>query len=91
MDKFIEELKRREKESIIDVMALMSYHISIGRALEKGGVRRFEKMAVREVTKLKKLNTKEDFDSFHKDWMCEFIDKISSKTKGNAEIKFIDS
>lgn len=83
MDKFIEELKKREKQSIIEVMAFASYNPSIGRALEKGGVKVFQKMAVREVSKLKGINRTKDFDTLHRKWMSEFINKI--KTNKNLK------
>jgi hypothetical protein len=51
MDKFIEGLKRREKQSIIEVMAFMSFNPSIGRVLEKGGVKVFQEMAIQKVSK----------------------------------------
>lgn len=51
MDKFIEELKKREEQSIIEVMAFMSYNPSIGRVLEKGGVKIFQEMAIQKVSK----------------------------------------
>lgn len=78
MDKFIEKLKKEEKQSIIEVMAFMSYNPSIGRVLEKGGVRKFQEMAIQKVGKLKEINTKKDFDAFHKEWIEEFIKKIKT-------------
>jgi len=81
MDKFIENLKKREEQSIIEVMAFMSYNPSIGRVLEKGGVNIFQEMAIRKVDKLKEINTKKEFDAFHKKWMSEFIDKIKTNKR----------
>jgi len=86
MDEFIEKLKKREKQSIIEVMAFMSYNPSIGRVLKKGGVKVFQKMAIQKVSKLKEINTKEGFDTFHKKWMSEFIKKI--KTNKNDECSY---
>lgn len=86
MDKFIEELKKREKQSIIEVMAFMSYNPSIGRVLKKGGVKVFQKMAIQKVSKLEEINTMEDFDTFHKKWVSEFIDKI--KTNKDIECSY---
>ena len=86
MDKFIEKLKKREKQSIIEVMAFMSYNPSIGRVLKKGGVKVFQEMAIQEVSKLEEINTMEDFDTFHKKWMSKFIDKI--KTNKGLECSY---
>lgn len=86
MDKFIEELKKREEQSIIEVMAFMSYNPSIGRVLEKGGVKVFQEMAIQKVSKLKKINTKIKFDAFHKQWMSEFIKRI--KTNRNHKCSY---
>ena len=86
MDKFIKELKKREKQSIIEVTSFMSYNPSIGRVLEKGGVKIFQEMAIQKVSKLKEINTKKDFDTFHEKWMSEFIDKI--KTNKNLKCSY---
>ncbi len=86
MDQFIEELKKREKQSIIEVMAFMSYNPSIGRVLKKGGVKVFQVMTIQKVNKLEDINTMEDFDTFHKKWMSEFINKI--KTNKNIECSY---
>lgn len=86
MDKFIEELKKREEQSIIEVMAFMSYNPSIGRVLEKGGVKVFQEMAIQKVSELKGINTKMKFDAFHKQWMSEFINRI--KTNRNLKCSY---
>ena len=86
MDEFIEELKKREKRSIIEVMVFMSYNPSIGRVLKKGGVKVFQEMAIQKVDELKGINTKEEFDAFHKEWMSKFIEKI--KTNRNLKCSY---
>jgi len=78
MDRFIEKLKKREKQSIIEVMAFMSYNPSIGRVLEKGGVKVFQEMTIQKVSKLKEINTKKEFDTFHNKWMSEFMNNIKT-------------
>lgn len=80
MDKFIEDLKKREKQSIIEVMAFMSYNPSIGRVLEEGGVKAFQQMAKQKVSLLENINTRIDFDAFHKSWVLEFIDEIKTNS-----------
>ena len=88
MDKFIEELKKREKQSIIEVMAFMSYNPSIGRVLKKGGVKVFQEMVIQKVSKLEEISTMEDFDTFHKKWVSEFIDKIKTNKTLNIECSY---
>jgi len=67
-------------------MAFMSYNPSIGRVLEKGGVKTFQDMVVQKESKFKDINTKKKFDSFHKEWMFEFINSI--KTNKNQECSY---
>jgi len=81
MKKLVPELKRKEKQSIIEVMAFMSYNPSIGRVLEKGGVKKFQNMVISKVVRLTNIKKTEDFDSFHKQWISEFI----NTTKTNSE------
>ena len=78
MDKFIEELKKSEEKSIIQVMAFMSYNPSIGRVLQKGGVKEFQKMAIQKVSEVKDIKPEKEFDTFHGKWISEFIDKIKT-------------
>jgi len=65
MDTFINELKKKEKRMIIEVMAFMSYNPSIGRVLEKGGVKKFQEMALQKVYKLEYIKLIDEFDKFH--------------------------
>jgi len=59
-------------------MAFMSYNPSIARVLKKGGVKIFQKMAIRKVCELKGINTMKKFDTFHKEWVSEFIKRIKT-------------
>jgi len=86
MDKDIEELKRREGQSITEVMAFMSYNPSIGRVLKKRGVKVFQDMAIKKVGAFKKIKTIKGFDKFHKNWVSEFIKKI--KTNQNRKCSY---
>ena len=43
-DNLIKVLLENEEKCIVEVMAFMSYNPSIGRDLEKGGVKKFQKM-----------------------------------------------
>ncbi len=86
MDTFINELKKTEKRMIIEVMAFMSYNPSIGRVLEKGGVKKFQKMSLQKVYKLENIKSIDGFDKFHSNWISEFIDKI--KTNKNEKCSY---
>ncbi len=86
MDSFIKELMEREFQSIIEVMAFMSYNPSIGRVLEKGGVKKFQKMAMDNVSSLSKIKTIRDYDQFHYEWISNFIKNI--KTNNEAECSY---
>jgi hypothetical protein len=76
MDKLIRKLKKSESFSIVEVMAFMSYNPSIGRVLAAGGVKKFQKMAIKKTKGLKKIKDKRSFDLFHNRWVCEFIERI---------------
>jgi len=86
MDKFIKKLKSKEKRSIIEIIALMSYSPSIGRALEKGGVKKFQKMAVRIAGNLNKIKKIEDFDRLHKRWVGKIREKIKTNKNRKSSI-----
>lgn len=43
--KILEELSQKENDVITEVMAFMSYNPSIGRVLEKEGVKKFKNLA----------------------------------------------
>jgi len=86
MDKFIKKLTSKEKRSIIEIMALMSYNPSIGRVFKKGGVKKFQKMAVSRLQNLEQIKKIKDFDRFHNRWVCEVRDKI--KTNKNRKCSY---
>lgn len=86
MNDFIKILKEEEKQSIIKVMAFLSYNPAIGRVLKKGGVKIFQIMVMEKVYELKNINTKEEFDTFHKEWTFEIMSKI--KTNKNLKCSY---
>ena len=83
---YFKRLRKEEKKSIIKVMAFMSYNPSIGRVLEKGGVKDFQNMAVRYSEKLSSIKAKEEFDRLHRKWIYEIIRKI--KTNRGTKCSF---
>jgi hypothetical protein len=78
MDSYLSELKKSEKQSIVEVMAFMSYNPSIGRVLEKGGVEKFQQMVLKKVEQLKSIVSIDNFDHFHRKWVQEFVRKIKT-------------
>lgn len=80
-NKFIEELLKKEDDSVTSVMAFMSYNPSIGRVLEKGGVKKFQKMILQLVNELPQVHSKHDFDNVHDKYTKEVIRTLkTSKT-----------
>jgi len=78
----IDDLKDQEPNAVTRVMAMMSYNPSIGRALEKDGVQKFQSMAVRKAAQLSQISSREQFEKFHDKWIKEFIRTIQ---KNNQE------
>ena len=77
----IKKLKQEEANSVVSVLAMMSYIPSIGRVLEKGGVDKFEKIMLEEIKKIEKISSQDKFDSFH-DSVIELIMKRIKTNKG---------
>lgn len=85
MDAIIEKLKRQEKNIIVEVMAFMAYNPSIGRVLEKGGVKDFQAITLKKIEKIKDVKSVNDFDVFHKIWVSEIQKKIKTNSKGKND------
>ena len=81
MDRLIEKLLGAEPTKIIEVMAFMAYNPSIGRVLERGGVKKFRKMAVRRIAQVPTIQTREDFDRFHASWTKQIIRQIRTNSR----------
>ena len=61
----------------------MSYNPSIGRVLEHGGVKKFQRMVLEKVSRLQDINSKEAFDVFHNNWLAQIIGEIkTNRNKG---------
>ncbi len=86
MDKFILELNGAENNAVISTMAFMSYNPSIGRVLEKGGVKVFQGLAVGLVKRLPRVNTISSFDSLHDSYVKKLISKLN--TNKNTKISY---
>jgi hypothetical protein len=76
--KYIYYLEKKEKIAIAKTMAFMSYNPSIGRVLEKGGVKVFQNMVVKKINILQYIKTKKQFEIFHKKWLNEIIKNINT-------------
>jgi len=83
-DKFIQNLLKNEDNSVTSVMAFMSYNPSIGRVLEKGGVKKFQKLILEMINKLPSVNNCSDFDDLHKEYLQKIIAEI--KTNSNSQV-----
>jgi hypothetical protein len=81
VDRLIEKLLGAEPTKIIEVLAFMAYNPSIGRVLEKGGVKKFRKMAVRRITQVPTIQTREAFDFFHASWTDEVRRQIRTNSQ----------
>lgn len=61
----IDNLKREERNAVVEGLAMMTYIPSIGRVLESGGVDKFINIMAEEIRQLENISSLEDFDSFH--------------------------
>ena len=86
MGKFIQKLIDEENNAVISTMAFMSYNPSIGRVLEKGGVKVFQELAFDLVKKLPKMKNISSFGSLHDSYVKELISKL--KTNKNNTISY---
>lgn len=59
-------------------MAFMSYNPSIGRVFEKGGVKKFQRVAVKIVGQLPTVKAQEDFDTLHDECVNKLISNIET-------------
>ncbi|MBU1299990.1 MAG: hypothetical protein KKG06_01475 [Bacteroidetes bacterium] len=85
-DSFIADLLEKEDDSVISVMAFMSYNPSIGRVLQKGGVRKFQKWMLKMVLELNDVSNMQDFDKLHKKYLNKIITQL--KTSNNSSVSF---
>ncbi len=85
-DKFVQDLLKKEDNSVTSVMAFMSYNPSIGRVLEKGGVKKFQSLILEMVTELHGISNVEGFDKLHKTYAQKIISEI--KTNSDLSVSF---
>ncbi len=78
-DEFIEELLRSEGDSVTSVMGFMSYNPSIGRVLERGGVKKFQNMVLEMVLEFPRIDSTRIFDETH----YSYIQKVISEYRTN--------
>ena len=65
VDTLCRTLLECEADAVTRLMAFMSYNPSIGRVLEKDGVKKFETIALRLVGRLHAVQTQPQFDRLH--------------------------
>lgn len=82
---FIKHLESKEDESVIKAMAFMAYNPSIGRVLAKKGVEAFAEMATARVALLSRIDSADEFDSFHHSWVTEIAKKIARNKRGGGQ------
>jgi len=82
-DNFLNSLLGFEEEFISKVMAFMSYNPSIGRVLEKGGVKKFQRIIIKMVPELFEISSIEQFDKLHHKYVQRVINNI--KTSENSK------
>lgn len=78
MDDFVTNLHKRESKAVTEVMAFMSYNPSIGRVLEKGGVRKFQRLVIKLVSELYNVNSAYSFDSLHHRFIMKMINNFET-------------
>jgi len=77
----INELKQNEGNAIIETFTMMTYILSIGRVLEKGGVDKFTKIILNEIKNLEKINSQDEFDNFHDSVVNLVVEEIKTKKR----------
>jgi len=86
MKEFIEELIKREDESIVSVIAFTTYNPSIGRVLEAGGIKKFQQIAGALVKTLPGVMTAHDFDAIHSRTVSRLIREF--RTARGIEVSY---
>jgi len=87
MNDLIAELRGKEPLSTQNVLAFMSYNPSIGRVLQKDGLKQFREMVRSKVVpNLQNIRNRENFDNFHGEWIDNFIRNIkrNKRYKGQS-------
>lgn len=72
----LSKLHDKEEQAKISTLAFMSYNPSIGRVLEKKGVKKFEKIAWGEFSDIRTIESLNQFDDFHSKFVNEVITEI---------------
>jgi len=73
MDKFISNLLNQESIALTEVMAFATYNPSIGRVLEAGGVKKFQRLATKLVSELYSVNSIRSFDNLHHRFVMKMV------------------
>ena len=72
-------LEKLEPKSIQAALAMMAFNPSIGRTLPKRSVDKFLNSVLREMPKLKKVRTRNEFDHFHDRWCIKLRKEIGRR------------
>ena len=82
MDTFIRKLMKNEEKAVISVMAFISYNPSIGRVLEEGGVKKFQKIVHRVAPRMARISDQRAFDLFHHTIVAEVLSTFTTARGG---------
>ena len=83
MDAFIRRLIENEEQAVTSVMAFMSYNPSIGRVLQKGGVRKFQDIVTRVAPQMARIADRRAFDLFHHSFVAEVLSTFTTARGGS--------
>lgn len=75
----LSKLRNKEEQAKICTLALMSYNPSIGRVLERKGVKKFEKIAWGKFSNIRTIDDLNQFDNFH----SKFVNKVITEIRTN--------
>ena len=80
LESLVTDLVKKQPEYVAKGFAMMTFNPSIGRVLKRGAVDEFEQLAWDRVQKLSYIETLEDFDEFHDQFVSEVLEQVSRPT-----------
>jgi hypothetical protein len=86
MDQIIKNLLSNEDLNIINTLAFMSYNPSIGRVLQKGGVKIFKQSINIFIPKIVKIKSVKNYDQWHEEFISFLMKSI--KTSDDEKLSY---
>lgn len=77
-DNLVKSLKANEGKAIVQTLAFMSYNPSIGRVLERDGVKKFQGLAERLARDLPKVDSRDAFDCLHDRYVQKLMNGLET-------------